>query len=61
MALNLKKFWRVYELEKSPKSTGMDYHSDSFDSDSEHWEILSTQVFEFQGKLYVSVLWKTDD
>jgi hypothetical protein len=60
MALQFNKFWKTYELKESEPQRGTEYYSDSFDDDTTRWEIISTQVFEFRGKLFLSVLWKTD-
>jgi len=61
MPLNFNKFWRIYKLEKEQKNSDLDFRSIEMEQDSTKWEILSTQVFEKDGELFVSVLWKTDD
>ena len=59
--MNLNKFWRVYLLTKEPKNSDLEFASVKFEQDSENWEILSTQVFEEDNKLFLSVLWLTKD
>ena len=57
MVPNINNIWKTYELNEDSK---INFRSIDFEIDSESMELLSTQVFEFNGKLYLSVLWKRE-
>lgn len=55
--MNLSNIWKTYEISEDSK---INFRSIDFEIDSERMELLSTQVFEFNGKLYLSALWKRE-
>lgn len=48
--------WITYTLEKD---NVINFRSVRYEQDSQVWTALQTQVFEFSGQLYLSVLYQT--
>jgi hypothetical protein len=48
--------WITYKLEKDET---INFKSVRYEQDSQVWTTLQTQVFEFSGQLYLSVLYQT--
>lgn len=57
--MNLNKFFIIYKLDKT--NDVENFTSKEMREDMKKWEVLSTQIFEHQSELYISVLWGTQE
>ena len=55
--MNLNKFFIIYKLDKTEDVEN--FTSKEMRDAMKRWEMISTQIFEYQNQLYVSVLWNT--
>lgn len=57
--MNLNKFFIIYKLDKT--NDVENFTSKEMRDAMQRWEMISTQIFEHQNQLYVSVLWNAQE
>ena len=57
--MNLNKFFVIYKLSKTDDISN--FTSEEMRENMKIWEVISTQIFEHENELYLSVLWNSKE